>query len=296
RGPDRELGARRHDRLSAPPPAPGGGRGGGRADEGGRARRPPRGDPPRAGSAPARGRPADPARPHRAHRVLQRARGARRRERSPRPRPHRGGAARMTLASPIVEPVAEPVAAVLDPVLDDESRRWLAGLRAEGAERDATVERLHALLLRAARFEVARRRPMLPHLRGGELDEIALEAAGDALMSVVRRLDDFRGTARFTTWAYKFALLEAAVKLRKRSWQGRELPLEPESWTLLASAGLGPDAELEQRSLLEAVEQGIKEALTEHQRYVLVTLALNGVPIDVLADRLDSNRNALYKT
>jgi RNA polymerase sigma-70 factor (ECF subfamily) len=201
----------------------------------------------------------------------------------------------MSLASPIVEAVTEPVATVLDPRLDEESRRWLAGLRAEGAEKDAAVERLHALLLRAARFEVARRRPMLPHLRGGELDEIALEAAGDALMSVLRRLDDFRGTARFTTWAYKFALLEAAVKLRRRAWQGRELPLEPEAWSLLAGGG-GADLEAEQSELLEAIRRAIESELTPLQREVLVALALNGVPIDVLAQRLDTTRGALYKT
>jgi RNA polymerase sigma-70 factor (ECF subfamily) len=179
---------------------------------------------------------------------------------------------------------------------DPESRGWLDGLRASGAERDAAVERLHALLLRGARFEVARRRPALPHLRGNELDEIALEAADDALMSVLARLDDFRGASRFTTWAYKFALLEAAVKLRKRAWQGREVPLEPESWTMFASRGLGPDAELEQGELLRALQVGIAEALTPHQRSVLVALALNGVPIDVLADRLGTTRGALYKT
>lgn len=102
--------------------------------------------------------------------------------------------------------------------------------------------RLHALLLRAARFEVARRRPALPHLRGNELDDIALEAADDALMSVLARLGDFRGASRFTTWVYKFALLEAAVKLRRRAWQGREVPLEPETWSLFSSTGLEPDA------------------------------------------------------
>ena len=125
---------------------------------------------------------------------------------------------------------------------------------------------MHALLLRAARFEVARRRPSLPHLRGDDLDDIATEAADDALMSVLRRLDDFRGDSRFTTWAYKFALLEAAVKLRRRAWQGRELPLEPEAWTLFASAGLEPDAKVEQSVLLAAVQRGINEALTPHQR------------------------------
>ena len=124
------------------------------------------------------------------------------------------------------------------PQLDEESREWLRSLRADGPERDEAVARLHALLLRAARFEVARRRPALPHLRGNELDDIANEAADDALMSVLARLDDFRGASRFTTWVYKFALLEAAVKLRKRAWQGREVPLEPESWSLFSSAGL----------------------------------------------------------
>ena len=182
------------------------------------------------------------------------------------------------------------------PAPDEESREWLRALRAEGQEREDAVARLHALLLRASRFEVARRRPTLPHLRGDDLDDIALQAADDALVSVLARLDDFRGASRFTTWVYKFALLEAAVKLRKRAWQGREVPLEPESWTLFSSAGLEPEAELEQRELLDALRSAIESVLTPHQRRVLVALALNGVPIDVLADRLSTTRGALYKT
>src|SRR4029079_19113785 len=129
-----------------------------------------------------------------------------------------------------------------------------------------------------------------------ELDEIAHEAASDALMSVLRRLDDFRGASRFTTWVYKFALLEAAVKLRKRAWQDREVPLEPEGWELFSSAALEPDAEAEQSELLSTLRHAIAEVLTPHQRRVLLALAVDGVPIDVLADRLGSNRGALYKT
>jgi RNA polymerase sigma-70 factor (ECF subfamily) len=182
------------------------------------------------------------------------------------------------------------------PSLDAESREWVRSLRANDASAQDAIARLHALLLRAARFEVARRRPTLPHLRGDELEDIATEAADDALMSVLRRLDDFRGASRFTTWAYKFALLEAAVKLRKRSWQGREVPLEPEGWGLFSSAGLEPDAEAEQGELLETLQRAIAQVLTPHQRRVLVALALNGVPIDVLAERLHTNRGALYKT
>jgi len=172
----------------------------------------------------------------------------------------------------------------------------LVDLRQDGRARELAVEQLHALLLRAARFEVARRRPSLPHLRGGELDDIALEAANDAAVSVLARLDDFRGESRFTTWAYKFALLEAAVKLRKRAWQGREVPLEPEQWTGFSSGDASPAATAEQRELLARLQQAITEELTPHQRQILVAVALNGVPIDVLAERLNTTRGALYKT
>ena len=180
--------------------------------------------------------------------------------------------------------------------LDEESREWLRALTDEGPVRDEATARLHALLLRAARFEVARRRPTLPHLRGNDLDDIANQAADDALVSVLRRLGDFRGASRFTTWVYKFALLEAAVKLRTRAWQGREVPLEPESWSLLAGVGLEPEEELEQRELFSTLQHAVTELLTPHQRTVLVALALNGVPIDVLAERLGTTRGALYKT
>jgi RNA polymerase sigma-70 factor (ECF subfamily) len=181
------------------------------------------------------------------------------------------------------------------PPLDDESREWLRGLRADGPLRDATVARLHALLLRAARFETGRRRASHPHLRG-DLEDIAQEAADDALLAVLRRLDDFRGLSRFTTWAYKFALYQASVKVRRRAWQGREIPVEDEAWAHLPSASPEPYEEAEQSELLEAVRAGIAEVLTPHQRSVLVALALNEVPIDVLAERLGTTRGALYKT
>ena len=195
-----------------------------------------------------------------------------------------------------VEAGASEAAVTARQLQDEESRAWLRDLRADGAVRDDALARLHELLVRAARFEVARRRVTLPHLRGDELDDIALEAADDALMSVLRRLDDFRGLSRFSTWAYKFALLEAAVKLRRRAWQGREIPLEPETWSLFAGAEIEPDESAEQSELLETLQQAIADVLTPHQRRVLVALALNGVPIDVLAERLNTTRGALYKT
>jgi len=188
----------------------------------------------------------------------------------------------------------------LDPVpapalLDEESRAWLRDLRAVGPARDAAVGRLHALLVRAARFEASRRRGSMPFVREEELQEIAFEAADDALLSILAKLDDFRGASRFTTWAYKFALLEAAVKLRKRAWQGREIPLDDEAWSAFSTADLGPARSAVQSELVAAVQIGIA-ALTPHQRRVLLALAVNGVAIDVLADRLGTTRGALYKT
>src|SRR5687768_12200415 len=172
---------------------------------------------------------------------------------------------------------------------------WVENLSSEGPRRREAVERLHDLMLRATRFELSRRRAALSHVRGEELDDIAMEAADDALMAILGKLDDFRGASRFTTWAYKFALLEAGVKLRRRAWQGREVVLAAESWPAFADPRASAHEELEHAELLGALREAMDQ-LTVHQREVFVALALNGVPIDVLSERLGSTRGALYKT
>ena len=181
--------------------------------------------------------------------------------------------------------------------LDRDSRTWIESLSSDGQVRDAAIKQLHDLLLRAARFEVVRRRATMPAWDGNEdFDDVALQSADDALVAVLGKLDQFRGDSRFTTWAFKFALLETAVKLRRRPWHGRELSLEPAVWPQISDDVASPEADAEQAELLRAVRQAIDEELTAHQREVLVAVALNGVPIDVLAERLGTQRNALYKT
>jgi RNA polymerase sigma-70 factor (ECF subfamily) len=175
----------------------------------------------------------------------------------------------------------------LEQTRQSQDRAWVENLR---ANEPATLADLHALLLRAARFELRRRGA------AAELDDIAHQSAADAMVAVLAKLDGYRGDSRFTTWAYKFALLEAAVAMRRHAWRNREIPLEPEVWPLLADKAGGPDKAAEQRELLEAVRVGIATALTPHQREVLVAVALNDVPIDVLAERLSTTRGALYKT
>jgi RNA polymerase sigma-70 factor, ECF subfamily len=170
---------------------------------------------------------------------------------------------------------------------------WVEAL---GARDPAAMEQLHELLVRAARFEINRRRHSLPHLRGDDWDDLAQQSADDALVAILRKLPDFRGDSRFTTWAFKFALLEASVTLRRRAWQGRELPLAEEGWEVLVTPSRSPAASSETSELLAALRDAIAECLTPHQRDVLVATTLNGVPIDVLAERLNTTRGALYKT
>jgi RNA polymerase sigma-70 factor (ECF subfamily) len=178
--------------------------------------------------------------------------------------------------------------------MDYESQAWLAALRARGSEREAATARLHDLLLRAARFECSRRRDSLARVGAAELDDLAHQAADDALVAVLRKLDSFHGDSRFTTWAYKFALLEAGVKLRRRAWEGRELPLENEE--RVVDLRPSPQTGAEAGELLRSLSEAIRTELTPHQRKVLVAVAVNDVPIDVLADRMDTTRGALYKT
>ena len=179
---------------------------------------------------------------------------------------------------------------------DAQSRAWIADLRSSGRQGDEAAARLHELLLRAARFEVNRRRTTMPHLRGNDFDDVAMQSADDALVKVLSKLDSYRGDSKFTTWAYKFALLEAAVNLQRRAWQGREVPLEPETWSYFSTRTSSPQARAECGELFEVLQDAISNELTPHQREVLVATTMNGVPIDVLAERLNSTRGALYKT
>jgi RNA polymerase sigma-70 factor (ECF subfamily) len=176
--------------------------------------------------------------------------------------------------------------------LSSHQDEWTAALSGPPAVREPALARLHDLLLRAAHFEL-RRRTGVPH---GEIDDLAEQAAGDAMVAILAKLHTFRGASRFTTWAYKFALLEAGVKARRRAWQDREVLLDEEQWPAVRDEAPSAHQHLEEAELLRAVRDAMHTELTRHQREVFTALALNGVPIDVLAERLGTTRGALYKT
>jgi len=182
------------------------------------------------------------------------------------------------------------------PLLDAASREWLVRLTGSGWERDDAIAELLAHLAEAARFVLARRQVLVSNFPRETVDDLAAEAAGEALIQILEHLDDYRGASKFTTWAWKFAFYEALQAVRRRSWMGREIPLDDAAWWPVLARTPSPEERVEQRELLSDLKHGIEHVLTTHQRSVFVALALNGVPVDVLADRMGTTRGALYKT
>lgn len=176
-----------------------------------------------------------------------------------------------------------------------ESTVWVRSLRSTGSEREEAAARLHAILVRAARFELLRRRGAWSD-SSESVEDLAVQSADNALSALITKLDDYRFESRFTTWAYKFAILEAAVLARRRSWQERELPTDPQAWLSVSDATADLTENLAVRDQLRQIAVAIRTELSPHQQEVLTALALDGVPIDVLAERLNTTRGALYKT
>ena len=180
--------------------------------------------------------------------------------------------------------------------LDPESAEWVQALADTGPQREAAVARLHGMLVRIAQGEVRRRSPRL-RITGPELDDLAYQAAADALLAITGKLGQFRGESRFTTWAYKFVIFDVSAKIGRHFWRNPSVPLDAEDWNRLPDRfGFEPAQEAEWRDLLAALHRAVDEELTARQRAVFVAIVLNEVPLDTLVIELASNRNAIYKT
>jgi len=171
---------------------------------------------------------------------------------------------------------------------------WVAALATPGPEQDHAMRRLHALMVRAAAHQVWRMRAALPDPSPDAVDDLANQAADEAMTALLGKLHTFEGRSRFSTWAFKFAILQAAVEVRRIQWQHREVELR--DLEIATPAHDGPEHAAEARDLGTAVVRAMGAVLTPHQRRVAVALLIDGVPIDVLADRLGTTRGALYKT
>ncbi|MBN9631319.1 MAG: sigma-70 family RNA polymerase sigma factor [Actinobacteria bacterium] len=178
---------------------------------------------------------------------------------------------------------------------DAETDDWRRRLTAGGPIQRAAQEELYQLLLRVARAEVHRRSASLP-FAGPELDDIAHQAAADAVLGVLRRLHEFRGESRFTTWAYTFAIFEVSTKTGRHFWQHRTLSLDASGWERLPDRlGISPEEAGMADELLAALRHAIDTVLSRRQREVLLAVVVEGVPLEALAVARKTSRGALYK-
>ena len=185
---------------------------------------------------------------------------------------------------------------IVNRTLDPVSAEWISSLRGTEAERKAAQVKLHGLLLRIARGEVSRRSGHL-RITGRELDDLAHQAAADAMVVITAKLGQFRGESRFTTWAYKFVMFEVSTKIGRHFWRNPSLSMDVEDWDRLPDQfGFEPAEESEWRDLVAGLHRAVDEVLTERQRQIFVAIVLNGVPLDALVAELGSNRNAIYKS
>jgi RNA polymerase sigma-70 factor (ECF subfamily) len=171
---------------------------------------------------------------------------------------------------------------------DADSATWVRSLTGPAEQREAGLARLHEMLLRIAHSELRRRSGQL-RITGPELDDLAYQAAADAMLAIMAKIGQFRGESRFTTWAYKFVIFEVSAKVGRHFWANPPAPMDAGDWDRLPDRfGLDPAR--------EAVRRAVDEQLTPRQRQVFIAIVLDGVPLDALAVRLGSTRNAIYKT
>jgi RNA polymerase sigma-70 factor (ECF subfamily) len=151
------------------------------------------------------------------------------------------------------------------------------------------------MLVRIARGEVGRRGPRL-RITGPELDDLAYQAAADALIAITAKIGQFRGESRFTTWAYKFVIFEVSAKIGRHFWRHPGVPFDAEDWERLPDRfGFEPAQQAEWHDLLAALRHAVDTELTPRQRQIFVAIVVNEVPLDAMVAELGSSRGAIYK-
>ena len=184
----------------------------------------------------------------------------------------------------------------VDEQVTAENVSWVRSLTADGAEFDEAVTALYRLLVKIAYTEAKRKGARL-HLAGPELDDVAHQAAADATLTICRKVESFRGDCRFTTWAYRFVAFDVSSKVSRHFWQRAAISIDDNERTLLASnLAEAPEMQAETKDLVEAIQRSFWEDLSERQQRAFETVVVRGVPIRQVAEELDSNPNAIYKT
>lgn len=174
-------------------------------------------------------------------------------------------------------------------------RAWLRDLQGTGAARDAAVRRLLKTVRRAARYQIARMPQVRKALGAARTEELVESATDTAVVAVLARLASFEGRSKFETWVYKFGIHHAQAQAARALWRDRPVHLDGQAEPASRDS-LTPETYVEARDFASATIVAITQALTAHQRRVALALIVDEVPIDVLAERMKTSRNSLYKT
>lgn len=188
--------------------------------------------------------------------------------------------------------------------MDERSNdQWLADLSGPPERQAAALEDLRQRLQRGIFYYLSRERSDLAHLSAQELTQMAEDLAQDATLRVMANLDSFRGDSRFTTWATRIAVRVAISDLRRARYKDFSLDDLAADGDLLPGSVAAvnsppeptPEHATERADVLRKIDTALREALTERQYQALIAVAVQGVPLEILAERMDTNRNALYK-
>ncbi len=180
------------------------------------------------------------------------------------------------------------------------NEEWLRALRASGPEQDEALRDLRGTILRAILAYLRGHHGGWASLKPEQVGELAEECAQDALLAILAKVDTFRGESRFTTWAYAVAVRLLLGKLRQRRWKevsledsriGKELP----AWPIASAKSANPEKALQQQETWRILRGIIEKDLTQRQRSVLVAHVFQGMPLDLVADWLGTNRDNVYK-
>jgi RNA polymerase sigma-70 factor (ECF subfamily) len=181
--------------------------------------------------------------------------------------------------------------------LDAESESWWQRLHASEPIRGWAIAELYERLRREAAFHVRQRAANLAGFPRSDIDDVATQAAGDALIALLRKLEDYRGESQFWTWARRFAALEAPVSIRRRLGRDRVgISRDPDRAGGVADLGQSAQERAESHELLQGIGRIMRDELTGRQRTVLTEVAINGTSTAALADRLDTTPGAIYKS
>ena len=177
---------------------------------------------------------------------------------------------------------------------------WIEELRSPGDLQQAAIEDLRMILVRAAAYTFGRNLGDLEAFGPGQIEQLAEDCAQEALLAILNNLAKFRGESKFTTWAYKFAINISLTMARRERWKGVSLDLleeqsDQDGWPSEYLPKADPEGSVIRAEVRRILTEVIQNELTEKQRLVLKLMVFDEVPMDVVVQHLNTNRNAVYK-